>query len=150
MASKQSSKVDHAEKTSWGSGGLFGNRALGSLFLVLVCPAFVITSWYTCSVLDGSIVKLAVAIQQLLTEAYDKKSLMVLFETWYANWPTPFDPVAWKIILSYMAFELVLMRFVPGKKFLATVSQWLLPMSFIYFLVSFLYIGYSIGPCPRV
>ena len=39
----------------------------------------------------------------------------------YEMWPTPFDPAAWGIILSYMFFELMLMRYVPGKVFTATV-----------------------------
>ncbi len=37
--------------------------------------------------------------------------------------PTPFDPYAWKMILSYMAFEIILMKFVPGKIFKATVTS---------------------------
>jgi 7-dehydrocholesterol reductase len=37
-------------------------------------------------------------------------------------WPTPFDPYVWKMIAAYSAFELALMRFVPGKEFKATVT----------------------------
>lgn len=37
--------------------------------------------------------------------------------TFMAIWPTPWDPVAWKYILSFMAIQLALMRIVPGKEF---------------------------------
>jgi 7-dehydrocholesterol reductase len=99
------------DKKSWGSGGLFGNRALGSLMLMLVTPIFCLTFWYTCQHHDGSFEKLwnyvrAVGLKQFLIEV----------------WPTPFDPYVWKMIGSYMAFELTLMRIVPGKVFKATVT----------------------------
>jgi 7-dehydrocholesterol reductase len=98
-----------AEKTSWGSGGFFGNRELGSLMLMVVTPIFVLTIWYTCAVHDGS-------VQKLGKEIMEKGFVHFLKNVW----PTPFDPYAWKLILSYMAFELFLMKAVPGKVFKAT------------------------------
>ena len=97
------------KKTSWGSGGLFGNRALGSLLLMLITPIFVLTLWYTCAVHDGSLGSVA-------NEIINKGPVYFLQNVW----PTPFDPYAWKLIGSYMAFELLLMRLVPGKVFRAT------------------------------
>jgi 7-dehydrocholesterol reductase len=45
-----------------------------------------------------------------------------LFTTFYDLWPTPFDKESWMLILGYMAFELALMRLIPGKRFEATVT----------------------------
>ena len=93
-------------KTTWGDGGLFGNRAVGSLMLMLVTPMFVFFIWYTCAVHDGS-------VAGVVAEAIKVGPLAFV----QSLWPTPFDPYAWKMILSYMAFELFLMKFVPGKAF---------------------------------
>ena len=99
------------EKKSWGSGGLFGNRALGSLMLMLTTPIFCLTFWYTCQHHEGSFTNLA------------KHIMRVGFREFLSDvWPTPFDPYAWKMIFSYMAFELFLMKAVPGKVFKATVT----------------------------
>eukprot|EP00602_Paraphysomonas_sp_CaronLab_P008873 CAMPEP_0185018118 /NCGR_PEP_ID=MMETSP1103-20130426/947_1 /TAXON_ID=36769 /ORGANISM="Paraphysomonas bandaiensis, Strain Caron Lab Isolate" /LENGTH=383 /DNA_ID=CAMNT_0027547831 /DNA_START=239 /DNA_END=1390 /DNA_ORIENTATION=+ len=37
-------------------------------------------------------------------------------------WPDPFDKETWIFILGYMAFELALMRLIPGKRFEATIT----------------------------
>lgn len=100
------------EKTSWGSGGLFGNRALGSLLLMLVTPIFVLSLWYTCAEHGGS-------LSSVCNEIVKKGPVYFLSNVW----PTPFDPYAMKIIAYYMAFELFLMRFVPGKVFKATPTS---------------------------
>lgn len=100
------------EKTSWGSGGLFGNRALGSLLLMLVTPIFVLSLWYTCAEHGGS-------LSSVGNEIVTKGPMYFLSNVW----PTPFDPYAMKIIAYYMAFELFLMRFVPGKVFKATPTS---------------------------
>ena len=99
-------KTSETEKT-WGTGGLFGNRSLMSLLLVLACPYFVLTCWHTCLNLDGSV--------KLLVEQIIKEGPFVAKVNF-------FNPIAWKIIFSYMAFELALMRLVPGKIFKATVT----------------------------
>lgn len=99
------------DKTSWGSGGLFGNRALGSLFLMVVCPAFCLTFWYTCQHLDGNLFRVYDLIRDEGVVSFGQKI--------FAN---PFNPYVWKRILAYMAFELFLMRFVPGKIFKASVT----------------------------
>lgn len=45
-----------------------------------------------------------------------------LFATVYNVWPNPWDPVVWKMILGFMAFELFLQRCMPGEEFRATVT----------------------------
>lgn len=109
MAPAKSVQMEMTKTTSWGSGGLFGNRALGSLLLMLTTPIFVLTLWYTCAVHDGS-------LSSVGNEIISKGFYYFLQNVW----PTPFDPYAWKLIGSYMAFELLLMRLVPGKVFRAT------------------------------
>lgn len=102
------------DKRTWGSGGLFGDhgwRILGSIALLVLTPIFVLTFWYTCEKRNGSFVDLYAGFR-------DNGFYNELTELW----PTPFDPLAWKIILSYMAFELFLMKFVPGKKFESTLT----------------------------
>jgi len=45
--------TQNEKKTTWGSGGLIGNRTLGSLFLMLTCPLFLLSFWYTCAHHNG-------------------------------------------------------------------------------------------------
>ncbi|RYY71836.1 hypothetical protein EON63_21405 [archaeon] len=96
---------------SWGSGGLFSNRNLGSLFLMLTTPVFCLTFCYICLHHDGSFTKF---IQYVSANGGWKYLAEV--------WPSPFNPKVWKIIGTYMAFELTLMKIVPGKIFKATVT----------------------------
>lgn len=99
------------EGKGWGSGGLFGNRVLGSLLLMLTTPIFCLTLIHTCLHLNGSFLNLFNEIKTIGVGSFVQQV-----------WPTPFDPYAWKIILGFMAFELVLVRLVPGKEFRATVT----------------------------
>ena len=99
------------EKKSWGSGGLFKGRAFFSLVLILLCPLFALTFWYTCKEKEGSFYNLFDEIQE--------KGIINFI---WCMWPNSLDPVAWKIIISYMVFEILLMKLVPGKVFKATVT----------------------------
>jgi len=102
------------EKKSWGSGGLFGNRAFFSLVLILLCPLFALTFWYTCKEHKGSFIDMFKKVSELVKSS-DFKGINDL-------WPNQFNPLAWKIISGYMLFEILLMKFVPGKVFKATVT----------------------------
>jgi 7-dehydrocholesterol reductase len=95
---------------TWGSGGLFGNRALGSLFLMCTTPFFLFTVYYLIGVHNGNFSTFAAEIER---DGFD-----IIWKLW----PTAFDPQAWRIILGFMGFELFLMKFVPGKVFKATVT----------------------------
>jgi 7-dehydrocholesterol reductase len=83
---------------------------LGSLLLLLLTPGFCLTFWYTCFYLDGS-------LERLLPILIEKHIYFL-----YEMWPTPFDPVAVKLVAGFGAFNLFLMRFVPGKRFEASVT----------------------------
>lgn len=102
-------EAKEAEIKTWGSGGLFGNRVLGSLLLMLTTPAVFLAFWYTCHEHKGSFLA-------LFKEVNDIGAVQVLFKLW----PSPFKAESWKIIFSYMAFELFLIKAVPGKEFRAT------------------------------
>ena len=67
-------------------------------------------SLHACSELDGSGLE--------LFRRFGKHGPMYLFN----NWPSPVDPVAWKLLGSYAVFQLALMRLVPGKRFEATTT----------------------------
>lgn len=107
--------MSHAsdDKTTWGSGGLFGNRALGSLVLMVLCPFFCLTFVFMCHDLDGSIFKLR---DFILKNQNDPVKILTDIM------PSPVDPVALRLIGYYAAFELILTRIVPGKQFKATVT----------------------------
>jgi 7-dehydrocholesterol reductase len=99
------------DKKSWGSGGFFGERVLGSLALILTTPAVCLLFWYICYKQEGSLLNLLHHVQTV-----------GVFQFVYGEYPTPFNPEAWKVILGFMGFELALMRLVPGKVFKATVT----------------------------
>ena len=109
-ASKSKVAGSEIKNASWnpeGGGMLGGRKDFGPLFLLTVPPIFIILMWHTNYNLDGS-------LPQMLQELIAGGPSYV-----YNNWPTPWNPLAWKIIFSYMAVELLLMRFVPGPEFRA-------------------------------
>lgn len=81
-------------------------NTLGPLFLILLCPPFVMLMWYTNTVLDGSLWKLWELMGQ-------NGLLQTIYDVWV---PYVFgSATAWRIIACFMVFELVLMRVLPGK-----------------------------------
>lgn len=96
---------------SGGKGLLPGRETLGPLFLMSTTPAFSIVFFHVCSEMDGNFLNFAKL-------CYNEG----LFRTIYNVWPDPWDPVTWKLILGFMAFELFLQRCMPGKEFKATVT----------------------------
>lgn len=110
---------EKSEKPSgmWGNntgiskGMIPGRRFLGPLFLIVVPPIFVMLVWYTNFHLDGSFTKL-----------WSSFSTLGFKETLRRACLSPVNPVAWKIIGTYMAVQLLLMRLVPGKTFHGPVT----------------------------
>lgn len=91
-------------------GLLPGREAVGPLMLIFATIPGVILIWHANFHLDGSFLALG---QELLDEGL----------AWFANhWPSCTDPEAWQLILGFMAFELALMRLVPGKEFRAHLT----------------------------
>jgi 7-dehydrocholesterol reductase len=114
-------------KTSWGSGGLLMGgelgRLVGSILLLTVCPAFVILVWHVTYsreyMWDGTVADMSVQLGKFLGQVADKG----LYGFFSEIWPTPFHPLSMKMIGAYMAFELVLQRWMPGKTFVATETK---------------------------
>eukprot|EP01038_Epipyxis_sp_PR26KG_P007497 gene7497-10214_t len=100
------------EIKSWGSGGLFGNRELGSLFLLLVSPLFCIAFVVVCCEYHGDVFSFVNAVTSVGIKEY-----------FLTKWPTVFDATVWQYIFGYMALELFLMRFIPGKEFKSTITS---------------------------
>jgi 7-dehydrocholesterol reductase len=103
------------EKKSVGSDRQLGSdlaRLCGSLFLLLFCPAFCLAMWWTNVHLDGSLLR-------LLSKISDEGLWGFLSHIW----PSSTNSTALKLIGAYAAFELLLVRFVPGDTFHATMTQ---------------------------
>ncbi|KAL4094350.1 hypothetical protein PRIC1_010011 [Phytophthora ramorum] len=78
--------------------GLFpGRKTLGPLFLMSVTPV-------AATLITHVFVEHGGSVDSFLAAG---KSLLEI-------WPTPWDPTAWKLIATFMATQLVLMRAVPG------------------------------------
>lgn len=76
------------------------------LFLIIACTPFVMLMWYTNTALDGSFYQLG---QIIVRDGF--------FSTLYTIWQPVFfgSPTAWKIILSFIGFEFVLLKLLPGR-----------------------------------
>jgi 7-dehydrocholesterol reductase len=83
------------------------------LFLILVCPPAAFIFWYVNTSLGGS-------FQALWHQVFENG----LFSTLASIWGPVFfgSATAWKIIAIFAAFQLLLMRFVPGKPFHGPVT----------------------------
>jgi 7-dehydrocholesterol reductase len=91
----------------------FLTRYLVPAFLVFVCPPFAMLMWYVNADLNGSFAKLS---EELLT----KGPAAILYNGWIIHfWGSA---TAWKIIGVFAAFQLLLMRILPGKKYTGTIT----------------------------
>ena len=113
--SKRSSNTPVAAKKSWGDGGFFGNRELGALSLLVATPLLVFPYWFLCArVRGGDVAELFENFSHFQAKGSFSAFLQ---ELWFEAHPG--DVYAWKIILYYMLFELILQRWMPGKLFRA-------------------------------
>lgn len=89
------------------------HRYLIPVTIMILCPPAVFIFWYTATALDGSFQAFweLVSSQGLFT-LLSKIWLPVFFGT----------PTAWKILASFAAFQLFLMKAVPGKPFVGPVT----------------------------
>lgn len=108
---KKNEEVERSGDWSGGDGILPGREALGPLFLMAVTPVFAIVFYHVCAQMEGDFLAFAKIV------ASDG-----FFSTVYSIWPSPWDGDAWRIILSFMAFELTLQKYLPGRRFEATMT----------------------------
>ena len=86
---------------------------LGPIALMLCCTPFVMLMWYTNTVLDGSFYRL---VEMILANGF----FTSLYTIW---WPVFFgSTIAWKIILSFIVIEWLLLTLLPGKVFYGPVT----------------------------
>lgn len=79
---------------------------LGPLFLILMCPPFVMLMWYANTQLGGS-------FGTLLDLIIDQGFLKTIYTIWHPYfWGSA---TAWGLIFSFITIELAFMRFLPGK-----------------------------------
>lgn len=79
-------------------GLLPGRTTLGPLLLMTATPVVAVLLTHLFVAHRGSL-----------------QSMLSAHESLLEIWPTPFDPQAWKLIMSFLGTQLVLMRIVPGK-----------------------------------
>lgn len=111
QTSQETDKKSKSGDWSGGEGILPARETLGPLFLMATTPAFSIVFFHVCANMKGNFLEFA-----KLCFAQG------LFRTIYSIWPTPFDPIVIKMIGSFMIFELILQKYMPGKDFKATVT----------------------------
>lgn len=83
------------------------------LVLLTLCPPAVFVFWYVATHLNGDFTAFWSLVWQ-----------KGLFTTIWGIWKPVFfgSPLAWKIIAIYAAFQLFLMRIIPGKPFLGPIT----------------------------
>ncbi|CAI5476939.1 unnamed protein product [Closterium sp. Yama58-4] len=80
--------------------------------MLVLTPPIAIYMWFIMAKTDGSIFKFWQFLQS-------KESMM---DGLLEAWPSPFSPIAWKIIGAFAAFEAILQVLLPGKEFVGPVS----------------------------
>lgn len=91
----------------------FIRKTLFPLFLIVVCPSFVMMTWYTNIALQGSYERLL----NVIAENGFWDTLRTIWEPRVLGSQT-----AWLILAVYAVFQLVLMRILPGKEFKGPVT----------------------------
>jgi 7-dehydrocholesterol reductase len=111
-------------KDDWsvGTGLIPGRELLGPLLLMITTPCFSIVYFHVCTQLDGDFVaffRMLLGMQQ--PEQGLSSSSMGMLLLWRI-WPDPWNTHVWKMILSFFAFQLILMRIVPGRRMTSTLT----------------------------
>jgi 7-dehydrocholesterol reductase len=110
---QKKSKPSLDQDWSGGAGILPGREAFGPLFLMAVTPCFSIIFYHVCSFWNGDFRRFALSVLA------DKRSF---FDQLYSIWPDPWDKTTWQMIGSFLVFQLVIMRVLPGRRFEATIT----------------------------
>lgn len=89
------------------------HNTLVPLVLLTLCPPTVFVFWHVATALDGSFM----AFWSLVAKQGPIETIASIWKPLFFGSPT-----AWKIISIYAAFQLVLMKIVPGKPFLGPIT----------------------------
>ncbi|PIS03438.1 MAG: 7-dehydrocholesterol reductase [Chlamydiae bacterium CG10_big_fil_rev_8_21_14_0_10_42_34] len=88
-------------------------KSIVPLLLLTICPPAVFVFWYTATALNGSFI----ALGQMISQSSLISTLSLIAKPVFFG-----SPLAWKILAVFAAFQLFLMKFVPGKPFLGPVT----------------------------
>ena len=88
-------------------------NAFGPIFLMMICPPFVMVMWYTNTMLDGEFSRLV----NLMVQTGFMSTLYTIWQPFFWGSST-----AWMMITGFAVFELILMKLLPGKVFLGPVT----------------------------
>mmetsp|Transcript_17485 Transcript_17485/g.47704 ORF Transcript_17485/g.47704 Transcript_17485/m.47704 type:complete len:453 (+) Transcript_17485:207-1565(+) len=97
---------------SGGDGLIPGRDALGPIFLMVTTPCFSIIFFHVCANMEGNFVAFARLV-------WEQGSLVTVLRE---IWPDPWDYTVWRMILTFMAFNIFLMKAVPGKTMYGTMT----------------------------
>jgi 7-dehydrocholesterol reductase len=99
--------------STWSSGkGLIPQREiLGPLFLMMTTPPFSIVFYHVVSQRQGDFISFG---RDLYANG--------LLQTLYSIWPSPWLIGVWKAVGLFALLQLVLMKIVPGRTFVGTVT----------------------------
>mmetsp|Transcript_12492 Transcript_12492/g.19854 ORF Transcript_12492/g.19854 Transcript_12492/m.19854 type:complete len:452 (-) Transcript_12492:95-1450(-) len=91
-------------------------EVIGPIFLMIATPMFMMVVYHAERDFNGSLL-------DVFMHMVTNPSWMIPFSSANSLWVSPVDAEAWKWIAGFMAFELLLMRVVPGKEFKATMTS---------------------------
>ena len=119
------------------------HRFFVPIFLLVLCPPTVFVFWYVAVVLDGSFLTFW---HQVWADGVFATLSHILGPVFFGS------PLAWKILALFAAFQLFLMRVIPGKPFLGPVTpKGNVPLykangvlSFLITIVAFLFCSYGL------
>jgi Ergosterol biosynthesis ERG4/ERG24 family len=120
-----------AANWSGGAGILPGRETIGPIVLMLLTPIFSIVYFHVGSVYGGD-------FQQFVATVYNNSNNSnnssnsnsnsnntggePLYLQIYHLWPNPWDTYTWQMIGCFTIFQLILLRIVPGQRFVATTT----------------------------
>lgn len=129
---------------SGGAGVLPGRAAVGPLFLMAITPVFVMVVCHVFTQHRGNAMAFSSHVHSQYaaqwaeinnnyasTTTTENSKLSLHYEAmvrltkaivWEQIWPSAGDWFTWHMIASFLIFQLALMRLVPGKAFVATVT----------------------------
>jgi 7-dehydrocholesterol reductase len=97
----------------WKNTSQWARQTIAPLFLILACPPAVFLFWYTNVALDGSFLKLGGLI-------HEEGLFKLIRDVW-----SPYffgSAAAWKMLACFSIFQLLLIRYLPGKTFYGPIT----------------------------
>jgi 7-dehydrocholesterol reductase len=101
-------------------GGVLPYRdTLGPIMLMMLTPCFSIIFFHVCANMNGDFY----TFFKELVFGFGGTNYKNVISTLYSIWPNPLDEETWTFLLSFMIYELLIMKIVPGNEFVATMTS---------------------------